>query len=258
MLARLKPLTQTQKKTIEELEEKLESWYETAKLAESERDKAREQAETQHSANQELMERLLVDQRKSFEEERNTLRTEVTEAVALQQNIRSEYEQQVESTLEDHQAVCKQYEKEQAALEASLNDTKVQLRLITGERTSLEGELNVAKEQLVSVTKEHAEAKDELSTVRKGHAAAQAEVKRLEGLLAQKIKKAPASSTLGGLKLDLNGEIPVAQQIAAALRSASSRVLDLMREWDTDGDGEVSRPEFHKAMEKMDKDAKEY
>jgi hypothetical protein len=41
---------------------------------------------------------------------------------------------------------------------------------------------------------------------------------------------------------------PVSEQIAAALRSSAGRVLDLFREWDTDGDGEISRKEFHKAM----------
>ena len=37
-------------------------------------------------------------------------------------------------------------------------------------------------------------------------------------------------------------------QIAEALRSNATRVLDLFRSWDADGDGEVSRKEFHKAM----------
>ena len=37
-------------------------------------------------------------------------------------------------------------------------------------------------------------------------------------------------------------------QIADALRANATRVLDLFRSWDADGDGEVSRKEFHKAM----------
>ena len=41
---------------------------------------------------------------------------------------------------------------------------------------------------------------------------------------------------------------PIGVQLASALRSQSARVLDLFRDWDTDGDGEVSRKEFHKAM----------
>jgi hypothetical protein len=33
-----------------------------------------------------------------------------------------------------------------------------------------------------------------------------------------------------------------------ALRKSAGKVLDLFREWDTNGDGEVSREEFHDAM----------
>jgi len=41
---------------------------------------------------------------------------------------------------------------------------------------------------------------------------------------------------------------PVAEQLAAALRDNATRVLDLFRSWDSDGDGQVSRAEFHRAM----------
>ena len=48
---------------------------------------------------------------------------------------------------------------------------------------------------------------------------------------------------------------PISDQLAEALRSNSTRVLDLFRSWDTDGDGEVSRKEFHKAMPLLGFDA---
>ena len=32
------------------------------------------------------------------------------------------------------------------------------------------------------------------------------------------------------------------------MKANGARVMDLFREWNTDGDGEVSRKEFHKAM----------
>ena len=38
--------------------------------------------------------------------------------------------------------------------------------------------------------------------------------------------------------------LPISQQIGAALRENSMRVLDLFRDWDTDGDGELSFEEF--------------
>ena len=42
--------------------------------------------------------------------------------------------------------------------------------------------------------------------------------------------------------------LPMTEQIANALRQSSSRLLDLFRQWDADGDGDISRKEFHKAM----------
>ena len=41
---------------------------------------------------------------------------------------------------------------------------------------------------------------------------------------------------------------PMTELIANALRQSSNRLLDLFREWDADGDGDISRKEFHKAM----------
>ena len=56
---------------------------------------------------------------------------------------------------------------------------------------------------------------------------------------------------LGGLDIDENSDVSVATQIGNALRDNGGRVLDLFREWDTDGDGEVTRKEFHAAMPKL-------
>ena len=57
------------------------------------------------------------------------------------------------------------------------------------------------------------------------------------------------TSVLGKMDIDEGPDAPpIGVQLASALRSQSARVLDLFRDWDTDGDGEVSRKEFHKAM----------
>ena len=67
-------------------------------------------------------------------------------------------------------------------------------------------------------------------------------------LAAQKGKKR-ASTTLGKIDLDEGPDAPPIQlQIAAALRQNAGKVLDLFREWDANGDGEVSKKEFRKAM----------
>lgn len=48
--------------------------------------------------------------------------------------------------------------------------------------------------------------------------------------------------------IKLSGTGPISQQLAEALKTNATRVLDLFRSWDANGDGEVSRAEFHKAV----------
>lgn len=57
------------------------------------------------------------------------------------------------------------------------------------------------------------------------------------------------TSVLGNIDLDeSDNALPINQQIALSLKANAGRVMDLLREWDTNGDGEVDRKEFHKAM----------
>jgi len=65
-------------------------------------------------------------------------------------------------------------------------------------------------------------------------------------------EKRPRKGLFGDLDLDEGPDAPpISEQIATALRSSAGRVMDLMREWDKDGDGEISRKEFHEAMPKL-------
>ena len=61
----------------------------------------------------------------------------------------------------------------------------------------------------------------------------------------EKVKK---SGVAIGLDIDEGSGLSMAEQLGMAMRKNGARVMDLFREWDTDGDGEVSRKEFHKAM----------
>jgi Ca2+-binding EF-hand superfamily protein len=45
--------------------------------------------------------------------------------------------------------------------------------------------------------------------------------------------------------------LPYSVQLANALKKNATRVIDLFRSWDTDGDGEVTRKEFHEAMPRL-------
>ena len=59
---------------------------------------------------------------------------------------------------------------------------------------------------------------------------------------------------LGNFDIDEDSELTVAEQLGAALKANAGRVIDLFRGWDTDGDGEVSRKEFHKAVRALEFD----
>ena len=57
---------------------------------------------------------------------------------------------------------------------------------------------------------------------------------------------------LSNFDLDVSVDAPpVAEQIIAALMANAGKVIDLFRSWDYDGDGKVSRAEFHKAMRQL-------
>ena len=62
-------------------------------------------------------------------------------------------------------------------------------------------------------------------------------------------------SVLGKLDIDEASDKSIGQQLKEALRANSGRVIDLFREWDTDGDGEISRKEFHTAIPRLGFDA---
>jgi len=60
-------------------------------------------------------------------------------------------------------------------------------------------------------------------------------------------KESPLKKTMRVIS-EQNPELPVSRQLGMALKKNAARVIDLFRQWDTDGDGEVSRKEFHKAI----------
>ena len=50
-----------------------------------------------------------------------------------------------------------------------------------------------------------------------------------------------SASLLGDFDVDEHSGVPVGEQLRQALVSKGGRVIDLFREWDTDGDGETPR-----------------
>ena len=70
-----------------------------------------------------------------------------------------------------------------------------------------------------------------------------------------KLRKVDGPATRGsalssGVTLELGEGADVQAQLRDALAKNAARVIDLFREWDEDGNGEVSKKEFGKAMRK--------
>ena len=63
-----------------------------------------------------------------------------------------------------------------------------------------------------------------------------------------KAKEAKRKMLLRGFDVDEDSDKSVAEQLRDALSKSAVRVVDLFKDWDTDGNGKVSKEEFHKAM----------
>ena len=56
---------------------------------------------------------------------------------------------------------------------------------------------------------------------------------------------------LGDIDLDEDSGVPIGEQLKQALVKNAGKMMDLFREWDEDGDGEITRKEFRAAMLRM-------
>jgi len=131
--------------------------------------------------------------------------------------------------------------------ESELGSTQKKLGAVSSESEQREAECKELKQSVESLGSELHDAKGEVKRLEKKTA-------ELEKKLEPKPKPKPVTSSgvLGAIDLDEGPDAPpISAQIADALRNSSGRVLDLFREWDADGDGEISRKEFHAAMPKL-------
>jgi len=145
--------------------------------------------------------------------------------------------------------IIKKVEANKDLLEKLLAD---QRRKFIDESCSLRENLSKETEKRQTFEAEAAHHKEEVERVKLEHKEDMARLrKEVERLGAPAPKPAKPAKKTGILQIDLDeGPLakPISDQLAEALRSNSTRVLDLFRSWDTDGDGEVSRAEFQKAM----------
>ena len=59
------------------------------------------------------------------------------------------------------------------------------------------------------------------------------------------------ANPLGGALVDQSSDVPIPEQLRQLLTTHAVRVTDLFRSWDRDGDGFISRAEFHRAFSEL-------
>jgi len=158
------------------------------------------------------------------------------------------------------EAITQKEEAEADVLRQLDENRKALERLLAEQRQKLQAENSDLKKRAQCEAEERHASGAELSRLRdeseRKSQADEAEIKKLREELRKltappppppKPKEKPKPKGL--IDLDESPDAPpIAEQLANALRENSTRVLDLFRSWDADGDGQVSRAEFHKAM----------
>ena len=188
------------------------------------------------------------------------------------------YEREVEDLRLTQQAALdaqkiseeKKVEAEEDSVKQRESDKELLERLLAEQRRDFMQEQEAARERLKAQADERKAYEDQITDLTKSMTMNTAEREKAEAALKDEISKLKAEimrlrkpkpvkakageggvkpSPLGKMDLDEGPDAPpISQQLAAALKKNSARVLDLFRSWDADGDGEVSRAEFHKAM----------
>jgi len=230
----------------------LKAALEAAKLATDTAERLRHEAEEdvarQRRANQELLEKLLAAQRSSFEEERRLLREQHGRGSDHYRGLEAQMQDELAEVRAEVQSL---HEELTSAKEENVRKER-ETAEVNEKAGRIEAELGIAREDGTALKEELFEAREEALQLERElqqlRIAKQAERPKAQARPSAADKK-KKTSVLGSINLDESeGAPPVSEQIARALKSNAGRVLDLFREWDTDGDGEVSRKEFHKAM----------
>ena len=245
--------SQSAGKVVDELRTALEAAHLATEIAERLRQEAEEDVAQQRKANQQLLEKLLAAQRTSFEEERRRLREQhgrgSEQSRAHEEARQAELAEAREEArgLREALSVAAQEgargKREAALAKERAARAEAELGTALEDRAALAKELNRALEEALDL-------ESELQTVRMGlPKASTPPIATPTPARSPSPRKKTKTSVLGNLDLDESqGALPVSEQISKALQANAVRVLDLFREWDTDGDGDVSRKEFHKAM----------
>mmetsp|Transcript_30588 Transcript_30588/g.79432 ORF Transcript_30588/g.79432 Transcript_30588/m.79432 type:complete len:732 (-) Transcript_30588:437-2632(-) len=220
---------------------------------------AQEDAARQRISNQDLLERLLAEQRKTFEVELEENRREAELAVRARDIMEHDLHAQKGEFMQELNTLRSHLER------AEGNDAILNERI-----TAFEKENSELNSVLKFQRKRGTDLEEELSKVRREAASLQKQLEEEAGAMKRKILRleeltkppppapspvkratAPRKSKgpLGDFDLDEGPDAPpISEQIKRALQKNAAKVLDLFRSWDDNGDGQVTRAEFHKAM----------
>jgi len=213
------------------LVEAVERAQAVAEEAERLRQESEEDALAQRRAAQQLLERLLAEQRSTFDEEREQLRMVNSQGKGYRDSVADSYDEE------------RQRYKEQMSTQMS------DLRQARDESNRAGRELRTCQEQVLRMERDKEGLKATVERLERELKEERAKPKAPPKPLPKPPSTKKGSSTLGKIDLDEGPDAPpIQQQIAAALRQNAGKVMDLFREWDADGDGEVSKKEFRKAM----------
>lgn len=205
----------------------LEAARAAAALAEKLRQEAEDDVAEQRRSNQATLERLLAEQRRSFELERDQLRKQNSLGADHYREIQDSLEKELEAARAESTALHTEltasreegirHAKEVQEAKVVSQGLKTALATLRDESDGALRELHEAREEIFRLEKE-------LSTAKKAQRQSPPKPPSPE-------KKRVQSSVLPKLDLDESDDAPpITEQIATALRSNSARVLDLFRE----------------------------
>ena len=198
----------------------------------------------------------------------NSERVEVALAKAAEEKAKEAARQrrsEADEARREHEASEREFAAQMASQRRELNAEMEALRADGDAKLAEEKAKNAelrAKAEEVRELQRQLEAVERAAEKREAEAAAEyerrlaAEGRQLAAETARQTAAAPAaapskkagSRVLVGLDIDEGSDKSVAEQLRDALSKHAIKVMDLFREWDENGDGNVSKKEFRRAM----------
>jgi len=222
-------------------------------LAERSQEEARRILEQQQRDAKQQLEELLAGQKAAHDAEVAQLREE-RDALGLRmaeeiETVGAKYERQM---AERDAAAREAHDATRLRLEEKLDEDARQYKALQQQMSEVKAKLEQAEPQAARVP----ELEAEIARLKAAGPAKAPRVFKMEEPNKAEADKEEAKkkaarakgSVLGMIDIDEESDKSVAEQLKEALIKSAGKVLDLFREWDVDGDGQVTKKEFRKAM----------